>query len=53
MATYQQIINTHTGQPVPNFIQRVSDSAVIPFDPENVDYQAYVKWVAQNNESEG
>jgi hypothetical protein len=23
--------------------------ACIPFDPQNVDYQAYLKWVAQGN----
>ncbi len=24
---------------------RISDGAVIPFDPANTDYQAYLKWV--------
>ena len=31
-------------------IQRLSDNAYIPFDPQNVDYQAYLKWVAEGNE---
>ena len=36
----------------PNFpeitaIQRISDTAFIPFDPANTDYQAYLKWVAE------
>jgi hypothetical protein len=26
-------------------VQRLSDSAFIPFDPANTDYQAYLKWV--------
>jgi hypothetical protein len=28
---------------------RLSDNAYIPFDPQNVDYQAYLKWVAEGN----
>jgi hypothetical protein len=30
-------------------IQRLSDNAFIPFDPDNTDYQAYLAWVAQGN----
>ena len=26
-----------------------SDGACIPFAPDNTDYQAYLKWVAQGN----
>lgn len=28
---------------------RLSDNAFIPFDPDNTDYQAYLKWVEAGN----
>ena len=31
---------------------RLEDNAVIPFNPENTDYQAYLKWVAEGNTPE-
>ena len=30
-------------------VQRLYDNAYIPFDPNNTDYQAYLKWIADGN----
>jgi len=31
-------------------IKRLSDNAFIPFDNQNVDYVAYLAWLAEGNE---
>jgi hypothetical protein len=31
---------------------RLQDSAIIPFDPDNTDYQEYLEWVAEGNTPE-
>jgi hypothetical protein len=34
---------------VTNQIFRVTDKTIIPLAPDNTDYQAYLKWVAEGN----
>ena len=31
------------------YVLRIPDNTVIPFDPGNVDYQAYLAWLAEGN----
>jgi hypothetical protein len=31
------------------FICRLADNAIIPQDPNNSDYRAYLEWVAEGN----
>ena len=33
-------------------VLRKSDGAIIPFDPDNTDYQTYLEWVAAGNTAE-
>ena len=46
---YKLINNPYGGTQV---VLRLSDMANIPFDPDNTDYQAYLKWVAEGNTPE-
>jgi hypothetical protein len=47
---YKLIKNEITGQT--NYVLRIADNAHIPFDPDNTDYQAYLKWLAEGNTPE-
>jgi len=48
---YKQI-KTPSGELNNDLIKRLSDNAFIPFDPNNMDYQAYLKWLAEGNTPE-
>lgn len=45
-----KLFNDNRGNP--EGIQRTTDGACIPFDPDNTDYQEYLKWVAEGNTPE-
>jgi hypothetical protein len=40
------------GEESPTIVKRLTDNAFIPFDPTNIDYQEYLKWVAEGNTPE-
>ena len=46
---YKQTMNPFTNEPFTTQIRRIADNATIPFDPDNTDYQAYLKWVSEGN----
>jgi hypothetical protein len=45
-----KLINDPITKQQANVVKRLSDSAIIPFDPANTDYQAYLKWLEEGNE---
>jgi len=50
---YQLMLKTDgSNEQATNGIKRISDGAWIPFDPDNTDYQKYLKWVAEGNTPE-
>lgn len=40
---------TYSLTALPNCVQRSSDGAMIPPDPENLDYAAYLQWLSEGN----
>ena len=48
---YQQVIKLFGGVN-PEVIKRLADNAFIPFDPDNTDYQQYLKWLEEGNTPE-
>ena len=46
---YQHYLDNITKQVYNNGIKRLSDGSFIPFDLDNTDYQAYLKWLDEGN----
>jgi hypothetical protein len=44
---YKQTINPFGGES--RSVIRTTDGANIPFDPDNTDYQQYLKWLSEGN----
>jgi hypothetical protein len=48
--TYTQVWDPMTNAPSQTVIVRDEDGAFIPFDPDNIDYQAYLAWLDEGNQ---
>jgi hypothetical protein len=42
-----KLLKTNVGET--GTVLRLTDSASIPFDPDNRDYQKYLEWLAEGN----
>jgi len=45
---YKQVKDAVSGNTA-KIILRITDNTSIPFDPSNIDYQAYLKWLEEGN----
>jgi len=48
---YKQIYDK-INQRIAECVISLSDSATVPFDPDNTDYQEYLEWLAEGNTPE-
>ena len=46
---YKQVLAITENKVITDIIQRTSDNAFIPFNPDNRDYQEYLAWLAEGN----
>jgi hypothetical protein len=47
---YRLITIKEPNMPEITTLQRISDTAFIPMNPDNTDYREYLKWVDEGNE---
>jgi len=46
---YKQVLDPYTKLASTFVIHKVDTNSFIPMNPDNTDYQAYLKWVAEGN----
>lgn len=44
-----EVLNPDGTVAIPAMIKRTTDSSFIPKSEENIDYQAYLEWLAEGN----